>query len=61
MSNCVASTNVSHFIINLNDEMKVLESLNEILEQDNDLTENKDYFQDDTLELGYEPRLFWSM
>jgi len=54
MSNCKASTSVSHFIIDVTNEKEVLESLMEIMEQDNDLTENEDYFQEDTLELGYE-------
>ena len=42
------------FIIDVTNEKEVLESLNVILSVDNDLTENEDYFQDDTLELGYE-------
>jgi hypothetical protein len=54
MSNCKASTSVSHFIIDVTNEKEVLESLMEIMEQDNDLTENEEYFQEDTLELGYE-------
>jgi len=54
MSNIKASTIVSHFIIDVSDEQAVIKSLNRILEVDNDLTENDDYFQDDTLELGYE-------
>jgi hypothetical protein len=54
MSNCKASTSVSHFIIDVSNEQAVLDTLMEIMEQDNDLTENEDYFQEDTLELGYE-------
>jgi radical SAM superfamily enzyme YgiQ (UPF0313 family) len=54
MSNCKSHTSVSHFIIDVSNEQAVLDTLMEIMEQDNDLTENEDYFQDDTLELGYE-------
>ena len=54
MSNSKASTSVSHFIIDISNEQAVLDTLMEIMEQDNDLTENEDYFQEDTLELGYE-------
>lgn len=54
MSNCKASTSVSHFIIDVSNEQAVLDTLMEIMEQDNDLTENEDYFQEDTLTLGFE-------
>ncbi len=54
MSNCNSSTSVTHFIIDVSNEQAVIDSLNGILEVDNDLTVNEDYFQDDTLELGYE-------
>ena len=54
MGNCRASLSTSHFVIDIKDRKKVRESLYDIMAQDNDLTENEDYFQDDTLELGYE-------
>jgi len=54
MSNCKAESSVNHFIIDVTNEKEVLESLNQILSVDNDLTENEDYFQEDTLELGFE-------
>jgi len=54
MGNCRASLSTNHIVIDIKDKEKVVDSLYEIMEQDNDLTENEDYFQDDTLELGYE-------
>lgn len=54
MGNCRASLSTRHFVIDIKDKEKVMDSLYEIMEQDNDLTENEDYFQDDTLELGYD-------
>ncbi len=54
MSNCKAESSVNHFIIDVTNEKEVLESLNQILSVDCDLTENEDYFQEDTLELGFE-------
>tara|TARA_R110000868_G_scaffold227395_3_gene480384 strand:+ start:101 stop:523 length:423 start_codon:yes stop_codon:yes gene_type:complete len=54
MSNCKAEINVSNFIIDVSNEQEVMDALMEIMECDNDLTENEDYFQQDTLSLGYE-------
>ena len=54
MSNSKASTSVSHFIIDVSNKEAVLDSLMDILSVDNDLTENEDYFRDDTMELGFE-------
>ena len=53
MSNSKSNTSVSHFIIDITNEQRVIEALEGILENDNDLTDNEDYFQEDTLELGY--------
>jgi hypothetical protein len=54
MANCRASLSLSHFKVDLKDKKNIRESLYSLLSQDNDLTENEDYFRDDTLELGYE-------
>lgn len=54
MANCKASLNLNHFWVNIKDKNSVYNGLYSLLEVDNDLTENEDYFQDDTLELGYE-------
>lgn len=54
MSNCRADFSLSHFIIDVTNKKEVVESLMEILSVDCDLTENEDYFSDDTLELGFE-------
>ena len=54
MSNSKALTSVSHFIIDVSNEQDVLDRLMDILFQDNDLTENEDYFREDTLSLGFE-------
>jgi hypothetical protein len=54
MSNSKASTSVSHFIIDVSNEQDVLDRLMDILFQDNDLTENEEYFREDTLSLGFE-------
>jgi hypothetical protein len=53
MANCRASLGMGHFLVDLKDEKDVYQSLYSLLSSDNDLTENEDYFQDDTLELGY--------
>ena len=54
MSNSKANTNTDHFIIDITNSKRVIETLEGILEVDNDLTENQDYFRNDTLKLGYE-------
>jgi hypothetical protein len=53
MANCKAELNLNHFWINIHSEEDVYNSLYSLLEIDNDLTENEDYFRDDTLELGF--------
>lgn len=54
MSNCKASLGTQHFIIDVTDKEAVTKSLFNSMQNDCDLTENEDYFQEDTLELGYE-------
>lgn len=54
MSNCISTTGFFHFMIDVRDEEKVVESLHEAMSCDNDLTENVDYFRPTTLKLGYE-------
>lgn len=54
MANCRASLGLGHTIVNLKNEKEVYDNLYDLISMDNDLTENEDYFQDDTLELGYE-------
>lgn len=54
MGNSRAS--LGHMLLSVNpaDKEEVYNSLYGILSCDNDLTENEDYFQDDTLDLGFE-------
>ena len=54
MGNCKSSLFTSHFEIDLKDREGIKKSFWNFLNHDGDLTENEDYFQDDTLELGYE-------
>lgn len=54
MANCRASLDTLHLIIDVTNEAEVLKGLMNILEQDCDLSENEEYFQEDTLELGYD-------
>lgn len=54
MGNSKAGTSISHFIIDVSNEQAVLDSLMNIMFQDNDLTENEDYYREDTLSLGFE-------
>jgi hypothetical protein len=54
MANCKASLGMGHFLVNLKNEKDVYGSLFSLIQMDCDLTENEDYFQDDTIELGYE-------
>lgn len=53
MANCRAELSVNHFWINIHSQDDVYNSLYSLLEVDNDLTENEEYFQDDTLVLGF--------
>lgn len=54
MSNCTAGLVLNHFYINVKIEKDVINSLESLLECDNDLTENEDKFREDTISLGYE-------
>jgi hypothetical protein len=53
MSNCKAGLGMAHFLVKLNEKQNIIASLTSMLDADNDLVENADYFRDDTLELGY--------
>lgn len=54
MGNCKSGLGSIHVLVDVTNEKEVYESLFNILSCDNDLTENEDYFRDDTLKLGYE-------
>jgi len=54
MANCKAELNLNTFWINVTDESDVYESLKDLIGIDNDLSENKDMFRSDTIELGYD-------
>ena len=54
MGNCKSGLGVVHSIVDFTDEEQVKEALLSLLECDCDLTENEEYFQEDTIELGYE-------
>lgn len=53
MSNCRADLTLGTFQVDLNNREETIGKLYDLLVCDNDLTENEDYFQADTLELGY--------
>ncbi|NQY54628.1 MAG: hypothetical protein HRT42_13770, partial [Campylobacteraceae bacterium] len=54
MSNCKVGLNLNHSIVRLYNKLRVYKFLYLLLEVDNDLTENEEYFREDTLTLGYE-------
>ena len=54
MANSKAGLGVSHSIVDLNNADDVLETLHGLIDMDNDLVENEDYFRPDTISLGYE-------
>lgn len=54
MGNCTANLNTGQFIIDFKNREEILGDFYDLLSVDNDLTENEDYFRDDTIELGYE-------
>ena len=54
MSNCRSNLALGTLLIDLNNQEEALGSLYDLLTCDSDLTENEDYFQEDTLELGYD-------
>ena len=54
MANCKSELVLNHFWVNIKNEQDIIEGLKSLIEQDCDLSENEDYFRDDTLELGYD-------
>lgn len=54
MANCRAEGTLGQIVVDLKKAANIKESLYSLICMDNDLTENEDYFQEDTLELGYE-------
>lgn len=54
MGNCVSGLGLGLIKFNLNNRESVIEKLRDVLSCDGDLTENEDYFRDDTEKLGYE-------
>jgi hypothetical protein len=54
MSNSRSDLALGTLLIDLKKPEEALGSLYDLLTVDNDLTENEDYFQEDTLELGYD-------
>lgn len=53
MGNCVSGLGLGMVKVDLNNKEDVFSTLWDVLSTDNDLTENQDFFRDDTLELGY--------
>lgn len=54
MANCISSLGTGLSIVDLKNEKEVYDNLYGLLEVDCDLTENEEYFQEDTLSLGFE-------
>lgn len=54
MANCTASLGTGLSIVDLKNEKEVYDNLYDLISMDCDLTENEEYFKDDTLELGFE-------
>ena len=52
--NATSGLGMVHLIVDVTDEKNLIESLHDCINMDSDLSENEDYFQDDTLELGFE-------
>ena len=53
MANCTSELGIIHRVIDLDNSDEVIAVCHEILSIDNDLTENEDYFREDTLSLGF--------
>tara|TARA_R110000796_G_scaffold249652_1_gene377678 strand:- start:1973 stop:2335 length:363 start_codon:yes stop_codon:yes gene_type:complete len=53
MGNCVSGLGLGVSVVDLNNKEDVYATLYGVLSVDNDLTENGDYFREDTLDLGY--------
>lgn len=54
MANATSGLGIVHGIVNFTKEKEVMDALWSCISMDNDLTENEDYFQQDTIELGFE-------
>jgi hypothetical protein len=54
MANCRSSLGLVHFVVDVTNEKELREVLIDCIDMDNDLSENEDYFQEDTIELGFE-------
>jgi hypothetical protein len=54
MANCTSSLGTGLSIVDLKNEKEVYDNLYGLLMVDCDLTENEEYFQEDTLSLGFE-------
>jgi len=54
MANCKSGLGVIHSIVDLNNKEDIKDTLISLLSMDADLTENEDYFEPDTLELGFD-------
>lgn len=53
MGNYINVLNQIHFVLDTTSEENIKEGLYNIFRHDCDFTENKEYFRDDTLSLGY--------
>ena len=54
MGNCTSGLETGMFIVDFKNRDEILSNLHNLLMIDGDLTENEDYFREDTLGLGYE-------
>jgi hypothetical protein len=54
MANCRSSLGLVHFVVDVTNEKELREALIDCISMDNDLTENEEYFREDTLDLGFE-------
>jgi len=53
MANAKADTVIMHVIVDVRKKIDVIESMMGVLEHDSDLSDNEEYFREDTLALGY--------
>ena len=54
MANCRSDLGLVHFIVDVSNEKELIEALSDCINMDSDLSENVEYFREDTLELGFE-------
>ena len=54
MANCRSDLGLVHFIVDVSNEKELREALSDCISMDCDLSENEEYFRQDTLELGFE-------